>query len=107
MAGIFEAINSTLADHQFNKVTKIRLIVGKFTNAQPAALEFAFQAFAQGTKIEGAELEIEEVPVTGYCTVCNHEFEIEHLAFRCPKCHDFNIKIVKGRELILESLEVE
>ncbi len=107
MAGVFDAVNAALLDYQVTKVTKVKLQVGKFTNAEPASLEFAFQAFAQGTFVEGAELEIEEVPVVAKCNCCGNEFNANQLVFFCPKCENYDIEIISGRELILESLEVE
>lgn len=108
MSGIFDVINSTLNNYpEVDKVTKVKLKVGKFTNAVPAALEFAFQAFSTGTKAEGALLEIETVPVVACCKNCSHEFFVEGLAYCCPKCRSYQIEIISGRELLLESLEVE
>lgn len=107
MAGVFGAIDTTLAEYRYDRVTRVKLQVGKFTNAEPSALEFAFQAFAKGTKAEGAELEIIEIPVVGRCTECEKEFNVAQYIFQCPNCHGFGINIVSGQELILESLEVE
>ena len=107
IAGVFEAIDSALTAHQYDRVIKVKLQVGKFTNAIPSALQFAFEAFAKDTKVEGAELEIVETAVVGYCQACNNEFAVEGLTFRCPLCQDHRIEITSGKELILESLEVE
>lgn len=107
MAGVFEAIEASLANIKFKKVTKIKLQVGKFTNAEPDALEFAFRAFAHGTYVEGAVFEIDQIPVEGHCRQCDLNFEINPLEFVCPKCLGFDIEIIRGQELLLESVEVE
>jgi hydrogenase nickel incorporation protein HypA/HybF len=108
MSSVFDVINTTLEKHiEVEKVLRVKLKVGEFTNAQPSALEFAFQAFAQGTKVEGAVFELEILPVIARCTKCNHEFEIKGIAFCCTQCKDYGIEIISGRELLLESLEVE
>ncbi len=107
MSGVFEAIDAALEAYQVPRVTKVKLQVGRLTNAEPDALDFAFQAFAAGTPMEGAVLEIELVPLAGCCKECAREFEIEGLVFYCPECKSPSIHIVRGRELVLESLEVE
>lgn len=107
MNGVFEAIEDTLTHYTVKKVTLVKLKVGRLTNAEPEALQMAFTAFAQGTLCEGAELEVEMVPVKGECKNCKEEFEIEDLAFACPVCEHLGIDIIQGEELLLESLEVE
>ncbi len=108
ISGVFDVINSTLTDHpQVTKVVKVKLKIGEFTNAQPEALEFAFQAFAKNTSVEGAQLEMEIVPVIARCAKCHHQFKVAGLTFCCPYCQDKAIELLSGRELVLESLEVE
>ena len=107
MGGVFEAIEATLAHHNVKKVTLIKLKIGKLTNAEPDALQMAFEAYGKGTVCEGAELQIELLPVKGKCRKCSEEFMIPGLLFSCPKCQHFEIDIIQGEELLLESLEVE
>lgn len=107
MGGVFDVIDQTLTQYEVQKVTQVKLKVGKMTNAEPDALRFAFEAFSQGTVCEGAKLIIEEVPVRGECKDCGKEFEVEQLFFFCPYCQSPRVKITAGEELLLESLEVE
>lgn len=107
MAGVFDVINDMQAKHDFKKVLKVKLQVGELTNAEPEALEFAFKAFSRDTGVEDAELEIEVVPLIGHCSSCGLEFKIENGIFRCPKCQGLIVDLVSGRELVLESMEVE
>ena len=106
MAGVFEIIENILAQHDVKRVTKVKLKVGELTNAEPSALKMAFAAYAQGGVCEGAELEIERVPVRGRCPQCDREFAVPGHLFLCPHC-ERNLQIIAGDELLLESLEVE
>ncbi len=107
MQGIFTIIEQTLARHQVDKVTKVRLQVGALTNAVPDSLQMCFAAFARGTKVEGAQLEIDLVPLLIECTACGQTRELEEPIFLCPNCNSPGVKILSGRELKVESLEVE
>lgn len=107
MGGVFEAIESTLAHHNVKKVTQVKLKIGKLTNAEPAAMQMAFDAYAKGTVCEGADLLVELLPVRGRCKSCGNEFPVEGLIFACPSCEHLGIQIIQGEELLLESLEVE
>lgn len=107
MGGVFEVIEQTLSQHEANRVLQVKLKVGELTNAEPDALQMAFEAYSKDTICEGAELIVERVPVRGRCRNCQHEFAVETLFFLCPGCQNSSIEVIQGEELLLESLEVE
>jgi hydrogenase nickel incorporation protein HypA/HybF len=89
------------------QVTKVYLKVGHLRQVVPSALAFSFELVAQGTPVEGAELEIEEVPVTGKCRECATESRLERFPPQCKTCGGFDLLILEGEELYVESLELE
>ncbi|AFQ42932.1 hydrogenase maturation nickel metallochaperone HypA [Desulfosporosinus meridiei] len=107
MGGVFEVIEQTISQHNVKKVIQVKLKVGELTNAEPDALQMAFEAYSKDTIAEGAELIIERVRVIARCSNCQKEFSVKSMFFLCPNCENSNIKIICGEELLLESLEVE
>jgi len=107
MAGVFDIITRHTLEIPDKKVTRVTLVVGEMTNAVPYALEAAFAVYAQGTAAEGAELIIKEVPLTARCPVCGWEGKTEKHVFICPGCSGLGLEIKTGRELYVESLEVD
>lgn len=107
MSGVFDIIKKYTADIPEKRVTKVTLIVGEMTNAVPEALEAAFLVLSQDTNTEGAELEIKQIPLTAYCSNCGWEGKIQKYSFVCPNCSSYGAEIKSGRELSVESLEVE
>lgn len=89
------------------RVTKIHLKAGHLRQVVPSALAFSFDLVAEGTPVEGAELEIEEVPAAGRCRACGAESRQEGFPFRCGACGGLDLEIVQGEELYVESLEME
>ena len=89
------------------RVTKVQLKVGHLRQVVPSALAFSFELVAQGTFVEGAELEIEEIPVAGKCRACGAESRPESFPLRCAACGSFELQILEGEELYVESLEME
>ena len=89
------------------QVTKVYLKVGYLRQVVPSALAFSFELVAQGTPVEGAELEMEEVPVSGRCRECRVESRLEGFTLRCGACGGFELQILEGEELYVESLELE
>ena len=89
------------------QVTKVYLKVGHLRQVVPSALAFSFELVAQGTTVEGAELEMEEIPVTGRCRECAAESCLESFPLQCAACGGFDLEILEGEELYVESLELE
>ena len=89
------------------RVTKVYLKVGHMRQVVPSALAFGFELVAQETSVEGAELVLEEVPATGKCRACGSESRLESFPLQCKACGGFDLEIVAGEELYVESLEIE
>jgi hydrogenase nickel incorporation protein HypA/HybF len=89
------------------QVTKVYLKVGHLRQVVPSALAFSFELVAQGTPVEGAELEMEEIPVTGRCRECGAESQLTEFPLQCVACGAFDLEILQCDELYGESLELE
>lgn len=89
------------------KITSVRVVVGEFTGVEPSCLEFYFNALTQGTMAAGAELVVEVTPLAATCGSCGKPFAPQELRFRCPSCDSTKVEITSGRELQVESVDVE
>ncbi len=90
-----------------SKVARVNLKVGRLAAVVPQSLRFCFDIVAKETPVEGARLEIEEVAVTARCNACRHQWEISEPVFTCPQCHGSAIEMLSGRELDIDSIELE
>jgi hydrogenase nickel incorporation protein HypA/HybF len=88
-------------------VLKVTVRVGHLRQVVPSALEFAFELVAEGTAVEGAELEIEEVAAAGRCRDCGVDSELGAFPLACGACGSLNVEITRGEELLVDSLELE
>ncbi|HEX3526619.1 MAG TPA: hydrogenase maturation nickel metallochaperone HypA [Thermoanaerobaculia bacterium] len=89
------------------RVEALHLKLGALSGVVREALLFSFDLAAAGTPIEGARLEIEEIPVSVFCRTCKTEQQLPGIqSFRCPVCDTPTPDVVRGRELELTSLEV-
>jgi len=89
------------------KIVSVRVKIGQFTAVEPDSLRFCFAALTGATAADGAALEIEEVPLTAECAVCRGSFAPTQMRFTCPECGSREVTITGGRELDIESMEVE
>jgi hydrogenase nickel incorporation protein HypA/HybF len=89
------------------RVTRVDVVVGRLSGVNSDALRFAFAMLAPGTFLEGAELRITEPGATSACQACGARAEIDDLAMRCPECGSDDVWIEGGRDLVLQSIEME
>jgi hydrogenase nickel incorporation protein HypA/HybF len=88
-----------------SRVLALRLRVGTLSGAVPEALRFAFDVVCRDTIVEGASLEMESVAAAGWCPVCRAEFQCADFISECPRCHNPNGELRRGRELEIASVE--
>jgi len=89
------------------KVHAITLQVGALSCIHQDALQFSFELVTEGTILEGASLQIEQVPVTIFCSRCDQEVELPGIQnFRCPNCGQPSGDIRRGKELDILSIEI-
>jgi len=90
-----------------DKVEKINLVLGEMTGVVGRCVQFYFDFLSKGTPAEGAALNFREIPTTAKCRECGQEFELGEFDWTCPHCRSNNMEITGGKELYVESIEVE
>jgi hydrogenase nickel incorporation protein HypA/HybF len=109
--GITENIvNITLAkagEAQAAKVLKINLVLGELSGFVADCIQFYFDTLSKDTIAQGAALHVETVSAELCCRNCSAVFRPQDNLWSCPKCGSQGVEIVKGRELYIESVEVE
>ncbi len=90
-----------------SRVSSIRLKVGKLTAVVPESLRFCFSIASQDTPLAGASLQIESLPVVARCDHCRHQWTLDAPSFSCPACDSGKVTLISGRELEIDSIELE
>lgn len=104
---IIEIAEASIPENmQAVRIGKVNLRIGKMSAVVPDSLRLCFEVAAKETRLEGAELVVEETPVVARCQECNAEWVITGPAFTCEKCSSGKLDIISGRELDIVSLEV-
>ena len=87
------------------RVTRVVLEVGKLSAVVPDAFRFCFDLCTEGTVVEGAELEIVELPGRARCRDCAAEIQLDSPFGRCT-CGSGALQFLCGEELRLKEVEV-
>lgn len=88
------------------RVRSARLLLGALSCVEPETLRFAFDIACRGTLAEGCRLEVIAVPARLRCRSCKGEHEGELLE-PCPLCHEVGFEVLQGRELRIDTVDLE
>jgi len=104
---MFDLVLEQARKAKARKVGKINLVIGEMTGVVSDCVQFYFDFISKGTLAEGAALCFLAVPPKARCQGCDKLFELKEFDWTCPYCGGNNLQIVAGKELFVESIEVE
>ena len=102
---IVEIVSEELGDFPGGRVSSVKVRIGEASGVDPGQLRFAFPVAAEGTALEGSDIEIETVPLAFRCRACNHA-PLETGTAVCPRCRSGDIELASGTELEIASFEL-
>jgi hydrogenase nickel incorporation protein HypA/HybF len=92
---------------QASKVCKINLVIGELSGIVDDCVQFYFDFLSKDTPAAEATLSFHQSPTQLRCRNCATVFTPGNGNWACPNCHEQRIEIISGRELYVESIEVE
>lgn len=100
--GIIQAVHERAGDRP---VRRVRVRIGTLHRATDGPMDQAFEMVTAGTSLEGAALELIQVPVTNTCRACGRVEADTARTSACVACGGTDLDHAGGDELILESIE--
>jgi hydrogenase nickel incorporation protein HypA/HybF len=105
---VVDAVTETAAAYPGARVKTVKLRVGVLAAVVEDSLQFCWGLATEGTPLAGALLAVSSVPVAVHCAACGRDSEIAGVqSFRCPNCGEPAADLRQGRELEIESIEIE
>jgi hydrogenase nickel incorporation protein HypA/HybF len=105
---IVEAVTESAAAYPGAKVESVRLRLGALSDVVEDSLRFCWELTVEGTPLAGARLLVTKVPVVVHCARCAEDVELESVqSFRCPRCGEPASELKQGKELEIESIEID
>lgn len=107
VAGIMASAFDAAAEENACRIDEVRISVGDLTDVVEDALQFAFEVARQDTIAAGATLVVRHVAPKSICHQCGTEFSHDKWDLTCPSCGGFFCEVIEGRELRIDSIEIE
>lgn len=106
---ITESILNIALDAAGNRrVLAINLVVGDLSAVVNESVQFYFDIVSKGTPAEDAALHFRHIPSTIVCSNCGGNFAVSiPLLPYCPDCGSTSLRVTGGREMRVDSIEVD
>ena len=104
IVSLLEEIDEIVKKNGATKVESIELETGQLRQVVPEVMQEAFLVAKEGTICEKAILMIKEIKAKVKCNKCNKEFSPKINDFLCSNCHEADVKIIQGDDIILKTI---
>ena len=104
---MFDLVLKHAEQAEARKVARINLTIGGMTGVVGDCVQFYLDFLSKGTVAEGAVLSVKMVPPKARCRDCGETFELKEFDWTCTNCQGKSLEIIAGKELFVESIEVE
>lgn len=90
------------------RVLEVRVRIGVLSGVVPAALDYAYDVAAQGTRLADAALHIERAAVVIHCARCHAARTLASTTdFTCPECGTPSGNVIDGKDMEIVSIVLE
>jgi hydrogenase nickel incorporation protein HypA/HybF len=108
VSSIVDTVMESLSTYPGARVLEVRLRVGALASVVVESLEFCWGIATKDTPLERSKLVVNVLPVVMHCLPCGADVELEGVqSFRCPRCGEPCSDLRQGRELEIESFEID
>ena len=103
---ILQVLEEQAVEQNYAAVKTVWLEIGPLAGVELEALRFSFDAVANGTLADQAELVIVETRGEAWCRSCAKTVLIRQRFDACPHCGGYELQVTGGEELRIKELEV-
>ncbi len=82
-------------------------MIGKLSSIIDDSIQFYWDILSENTVCYGAKLHFERVPAELVCLQCQTIYKLDGELQPCPACGSGQVKVTKGEEFYLDSIEIE
>ena len=108
VSSVVDSVTEAISAYPGARVQAVNLRIGTLQSVIVESLEFCWGIATQDTPLAGSRLAVKMLPVVACCTACGATSELPSLhSFTCPQCHAPVTDLRQGRELDIDSVEIE
>jgi hydrogenase nickel incorporation protein HypA/HybF len=104
---VLQIIEDYAMKQRFTRVKSVCIEIGALSGVELEALRFCFDAVTRGSLAQGAQLQIIDVPGSGWCMQCGTTVAMEERYSACPRCQSYGLQPSGGTQMRVKELEVD
>jgi len=89
------------------RVLRVNLLIGQFSDEREESIRFYWSDLAKNTSAQDAELCFQREDAEMKCLECGTTLRPEEETSLCPHCSSYRLRLLRGDDVRLESIEVE
>ncbi|MDZ4655621.1 MAG: hydrogenase maturation nickel metallochaperone HypA [Coriobacteriia bacterium] len=89
------------------RINRVEVTIGELTQIVEDALQFAFEVLRTDTIATDATLDVTVLEARSRCMDCSAEFRHDRYEVKCPECSSYLCSLLQGRELRIDSIDVD
>jgi hydrogenase nickel incorporation protein HypA/HybF len=103
-----ESVTESAAAYPGSRVKEVRLRVGALASIVEDSLQFCWELATEDTPLAGSRLVIHLLQVIVHCAACGKDSQLDGVqSFRCAHCGEIAADFRQGREMEIESIELD
>lgn len=102
-----EIVEQTARANGARRVTAVKLEIGKLSQVEVRAMEFAFEVVMQGSIAQGSRLEVVETDGTAWCMPCGRSVVLTRRGDGCPRCQSYQLQVTGGDRMRVVDIEIQ
>lgn len=102
---LVDMVERIAEEKKIEKVKKVTLDVGQVYMVIPRLMYGVFRQASRGTRLEGAELVLNEIAAEALCQSCSTSFNPLNEDGVCPKCGESEYQVRAGKEFEIREIE--
>lgn len=106
--GIYNTVSNAIDGQNIKAVKLITISMGGMLDYEAPWIARYVRELGVGTALSDVEVKLNKLPITFKCLACAEEFAASREGEAvCPHCGSAEYELTGGRELFIESIEVE
>lgn len=102
--GIRSIVEDAAREHSAGRVERIVLEIGELAAVEVESLRFCLDVVLKDSVADGAAVDIEQAPGTGWCMQCAATVAIAQRYDACPRCGGYQVQPTGGTEMRVKEL---
>lgn len=104
---VLQIVEDTARRHGADRVSAVRLEIGRLSHVEPEALRFSFDVVTRDSLADGARLEIVVVAGAAWCMRCSDSVALGQLGDPCPCCGSYQLQVTGGNKMRVQDIEIQ